>query len=385
MPVVHVHGSSSTTGGAIVVADPPMTAPVRNRYFYGKMLDRRHLEMEQAYFVDHRRRLNRLTVGFGVVCGLEITPGTDGKAICIAPGFAIDGCGREIVVTEQICIDDPSQLTDGCGRPAGTAAASEVTICLAYHECDTDPSPVLVDDCDVREGCAAGAVRERYKVLIHDGPPPFPYPDIRLVCRWLAGWFGKPSGGGGGPINRFLGAHATGFGADAYSRPELAPLFSCATPDEDCVVLANVTLEDVAAGTDVAADMSYRRTVLSNDRLFEAIICLAAEVERCCGQRTAQTIEVVSGDAQDGKENTNLDKPVAVIVKDADGNAVEGVTVEFTVTSALGGSFDPTEATTNSHGEAKTTWTVGTPGPQTASAQIAGGTAEAQITATAKD
>jgi hypothetical protein len=372
-----------------VVADPPappMTAPVRNRYFYGKMLDRRHLEMEQAYFVEHRRRLNRLTVGFGVVCGLEVTPGTDGKAICIAPGFAIDGRGREIVVTEQICIDDPSLLTDGCGRPAGTTQNPEVTICLAYHECDTDPTPVLVDDCDVREGCAAGAIRERYKVLVHDGAPPFPYPDIGLVCRWIAGWLrGKGGGGADRPNFRFFTSHQTGFGGGGAIDPRLAPLFSCDPPDEDCVVLAKVTLKDETAKTDVDADMSYRRTVLSNDRLFEAIICLAAEVERCCAERAGRTIEVVSGDAQEGKIGSKLDKPVVVMVKDADGNAVEGVTVDFSVTSALGGSFDPTEDTTNADGEAKTTWTVGTPGPQTATAQIAGGTAEAEITATAKD
>jgi hypothetical protein len=55
------------------------------------------------------------------------------------------------------------------------------------------------------------------------------------------------------------------------------------------------------------------------------------------------------------------------------------------VTSTLGGSFDPTQETTNADGEAKTAWTVGKPGPQTAVAQIAGGTAEAPITATAKD
>ena len=174
------------------MADPgaaSLTAPVRNRYFYGKMLDVRHLEMEQAYFIEHRRRLNRLAVGFGVVCGLEVTVGADDKAICVAPGFAIDGRGREIVVTEPICVADPSQLTDDCGRPAGTAKEAGVTLCLAYHECDTDPSPVLVDDCDVREGCAAGAVRERYRLLVHDGVPEH---CPMATSRWSAGCW--PSG-----------------------------------------------------------------------------------------------------------------------------------------------------------------------------------------------
>jgi hypothetical protein len=365
MPLTHVNGSSTT-------------APVRNRYFYGKLLDVRHLEMEQAYFLEHRRRLNRLTVGFGVVCGLEVTVGADGKAICIAPGFAIDGRGREIVVTEQICIDDPTQLTDACGRPAGTAKETEVTICLAYHECDSDPSPVLVADCDVHEGCTPGAVRERFMVLVHDGAPEGPpYPDIPLVCRWLAARLNARAAhdttGHLETTMMLAGSHLTG----THLPPTAGRFLSCDEPDEDCVVLATVTLPD-----DV--DMfTHRRVVLSNDRLYEAILCLAAAVERCCKQG-ASTIEVVSGDGQEAKTDQELAEPVVVEVKDADGEPVKGAEVTFAVTSALGGAFDPATETTDTTGKAKSQWRVGKPGPQTATASLADG-AEAPITATAKD
>ena len=47
--------------------------------------------------------------------------------------------------------------------------------------------------------------------------------------------------------------------------------------------------------------------------------------------------------------------------------------------------FDPAQATTDDHGQAQTTWTVGKTGDQTAVATLADGTTQAQITATAKD
>ena len=47
-----------------------LVTPCRNNYFYGKLLDEFHLEMEQSYFNRHRWLLNRLSLGSGVLCGL---------------------------------------------------------------------------------------------------------------------------------------------------------------------------------------------------------------------------------------------------------------------------------------------------------------------------
>ena len=41
-------------------AHSDLRAPVRNNYFYGKLLDVFHLEMEQEYFNAKRHLLNRL-------------------------------------------------------------------------------------------------------------------------------------------------------------------------------------------------------------------------------------------------------------------------------------------------------------------------------------
>ena len=72
----------------------------RNRYFYGKLLDVFHLELEQEYFNSKRWLLNRLITGPGVVCGLNVTLTDDKESIIVQPGLAIDRCGREIIVTK---------------------------------------------------------------------------------------------------------------------------------------------------------------------------------------------------------------------------------------------------------------------------------------------
>lgn len=69
----------------------------RNRYFYGKLLTVRDFEIEQRYFNDKRRLMNRLLVGPGILAGLNVLS-VDDKTILVEPGVALDFQGREIVV-----------------------------------------------------------------------------------------------------------------------------------------------------------------------------------------------------------------------------------------------------------------------------------------------
>jgi len=140
--ITHVPGDSTT-----------QTAPIRNRYFFGKLLDVRHLEMEQRYFIDHRRRINRYAIGSGVLAGLRVRPAPAGAGVEVGAGFALDRLGREIVVTEANVLD------------LGDVQDATLTVAVAYHECLTDPSPALVDDCGPHERCVHGAVRERYRLM----------------------------------------------------------------------------------------------------------------------------------------------------------------------------------------------------------------------------
>lgn len=64
----------------------------------------RDFEMEQKYFNDKRRLLNRLFFGGGIVCGLQVIK-IDEKTISIEKGMAIDSSGREVMLEKNIIMD----------------------------------------------------------------------------------------------------------------------------------------------------------------------------------------------------------------------------------------------------------------------------------------
>ena len=89
-----------------------LVSPSRNRYYYGKLLDAYHLELEQSYGNSKRWLLNRLSLGAGVLCGLGVRLTPDRKRVRVLPGVAIDYWGREIIVPQESQPFDPTQATD---------------------------------------------------------------------------------------------------------------------------------------------------------------------------------------------------------------------------------------------------------------------------------
>jgi hypothetical protein len=151
--------------------NPALVSPTRNKYFYGKLLDARHMQLEQCYGIDKRRLLNRLALGSGVLCGLEVTAGAD-HTVCVSPGVAIDGCGREIIVPTARPAIDPAQPTDALGKPVGDKLTEgQSTIYLCYNECDTELTEVWVSECDGVAKTAPSTTEERYRVIVRAGVP----------------------------------------------------------------------------------------------------------------------------------------------------------------------------------------------------------------------
>jgi peptidoglycan hydrolase-like protein with peptidoglycan-binding domain len=135
------------------------TAPRRSKYFSGQLLTAEDFEAEQFYFLDRRRSDNRRLHGWGVVCGLRVTPSGKGGVV-VQPGLAIDGLGREIVVPAPQEMPDPRQPIDHRGEPCGERVDCEViTICLAYAECAEN------------DGDHARFVREMCTLRVRPGPP----------------------------------------------------------------------------------------------------------------------------------------------------------------------------------------------------------------------
>jgi hypothetical protein len=95
-----------------------MTEPVRRvHYFAGQLLTPEDLQAEQDYHRDMRYLHNRL-LGHGVVSGLDVTVG-DGSTVIISAGLAIDLCGRELVVPEDVSVDVSVEVK-GTTEPDGS-------------------------------------------------------------------------------------------------------------------------------------------------------------------------------------------------------------------------------------------------------------------------
>jgi hypothetical protein len=81
-----------------------MTEPVRRvHYFFGQLLTPEDLEAEQGYHRQMRYRHNRL-IGQGIVEGFGVAVG-DGSTVVVSPGLAVDGYGRELVLTDETRVD----------------------------------------------------------------------------------------------------------------------------------------------------------------------------------------------------------------------------------------------------------------------------------------
>ncbi|MFI0607079.1 MAG: hypothetical protein ACH37Z_04190 [Anaerolineae bacterium] len=172
---------------------PPELGPaIRNNYFHGKLMDAYHFQMETDYHNAKRWLLNRMNLGWGVACGLNVLP-VDGvkHSIRVTAGMAIDAWGREIIVpgdTNPIriprdVIAAASRGVSGMGLRGSpesaehkrhvdhSAAEAWVHVGLEYHECLQDPMPVLAGECG-SAGCEAGTMREWYKLVFIDSPSP---------------------------------------------------------------------------------------------------------------------------------------------------------------------------------------------------------------------
>lgn len=100
-------------------------------------------------------------------------------------------------------------------------------------------------------------------------------------------------------------------------------------------------------------------------RIYNLLGLVAAGViSAACGggndeNRSPSAIVIVSGNNQNGNAGTALALPITVQVNDKKGDALKGADVTFAVTGG-GGSVQTATVTTNSSGQAATSWTVGT-------------------------
>ncbi|HEX8851690.1 MAG TPA: Ig-like domain-containing protein [Gemmatimonadaceae bacterium] len=132
--------------------------------------------------------------------------------------------------------------------------------------------------------------------------------------------------------------------------------------------VTGATVETDANGIARVGSWTYGTVVGSNK--LNATIGNLAPVSFVVSTKPAAASQLSKvNDGQSAEIGKALPQPVAVVVKDAYGNVVSGVTVSFTTAS---GSVSPASAQTDANGRAQTTWTMGTtPGAAALNAAIA--------------
>jgi hypothetical protein len=380
-----------------------LSAPRRNNYFYGKRLDVAHFRMEQDYGKQQRWLLNRLTLGTGVVCGLDITRGPNGQ-VCISAGYAIDPLGRELVVPQATCIDPWAPPQTCCGDSGTVAAAATnvdrnarrvVTLYLCYRECVTDYMPTFVSDCEVKEQCAPGTIVETYSLKVVDGLPPQLGDPTWCPKLWpaatTAGTGTTPAAGPAPPAPAAPAAPAKAaksaakpavvkaaaaapdaaapapaaapaageipaydFVADAFvavtavprsERELLCTLFdkACGEPTETCVPIAALLLnEGQVAGLQTCL---FRPRLYSNAKLLDLILCLMQRIEACCGSKAATTLRITAVSLLNINQATvvNMTNPSTVSqVGSSKGTAIIQVTFNEAVDQSTVLNYQPT-------------------------------------------
>ena len=171
---------------------PPLT---RNNYFTGKLLTERDFKAEQHYSINKMRLHDLGLHGWGVVCGLKIKPHPfcPDLRVVVEPGLAIDACGREIRVPQEVELNlptlDPSSfaIEDPCppdpfnqteettveeNQPEQYRPTLNLYVCLRYSECQTEPTPAPFDECACgSNGTRPNRIVEHYDIQILQKEP----------------------------------------------------------------------------------------------------------------------------------------------------------------------------------------------------------------------
>lgn len=144
----------------------------RNKYFYGKMLTSRDFKLEQDYGIEKNRLISRLVLGAGIVCGLTIEIDkeqgeNDSFTVTLSPGVALDGCGREIVVSktksQQLEFNSPGQKY----------------LYIEYDERFKEPVADLNPASDLQNN-SYSRIEETYRLFLSQDPPLLKDPKAEL-------------------------------------------------------------------------------------------------------------------------------------------------------------------------------------------------------------
>ena len=232
----------------------------RQNYYFGKLLTAYDLQSEQRYLNEKRWLINRYGIGWGVLCGLNVT--LDPHHPCtvrIEPGVALDQYGNEILVCDpqfkNIQTAHEQRHTAGDRQDSGV---SRYYLTITYHECAVEPSPIPVGTCEGYEtDCAYNRILETFKIDITQTPPKKP----RSLREELEALFPCET-----ECLTFL------------KTPGYVVNQSC-LPRQICQPITLACIEFNPATQSIAIDtMTYRKLAFSNELLHSLMQCMLGDI-----------------------------------------------------------------------------------------------------------
>ena len=224
----------------------------RNHYFKGKSLTARDLADEQKYFNEKRWLINRMVLGWGVVCGLDVC--VDDCGLRIESGLALDCCGRELLVCDRrtLRVDDFVEAVGGKSRHADRPI--RWAVCLEYRECRIEPCGAPAS-CDTKEHGDYNRIRDDHRLTIRPWKKACPEDHEGDCCAHEG--IGRTT-----PLHKAL-----------VERSRHCP----ACKDCECVVLATGTLDENSQPPEIRIDddrWKYTRIVYTNPALASVMRCV---------------------------------------------------------------------------------------------------------------
>jgi len=237
---------------------PELVRLERVRFFQRQLLSVADMVTEQDYIRQKLRRHNRFLHGWGVVCGLEVTPQPTSEApwrVEITAGYALGPYGDEVYVGESVFLDlaqcGPDAITSPC-EPDVLEGPSDVSggtiyVAIKYAECVTQPVRAMPAGCACDDvACEYSRIRDSFELSCLTEMPPATAPP--LLC-------------------------------DLIAENTVPPCPPC--PEEPWVVLASVTLPAPGVAVDVGDidNLSVRR------QLYSTAILQHQVIDCCCEPR----------------------------------------------------------------------------------------------------
>jgi hypothetical protein len=173
-----------TCGPALTVI-PADGGCIRPCFFNGMFITREDMETQLRYF-RIKNQLQRRADGQGVVWGLGLR--REGRSICVYPGYAVDCCGNDLIVTCMYKVDAAALLMDPiiCNHRHGERQC--FALLLEYVECPEEPRPVHPEPCfGGAMPCEMSRVRETVRLRLvppRECKPARPIPDfLKKLCE----------------------------------------------------------------------------------------------------------------------------------------------------------------------------------------------------------